>query len=303
MSLKGSVVVDRLDRVISLLGGKTERFTNLVPWTGENSNTPNSDRTINTTRSRVGITGSMINLNCRFLGSPTSGRLYVRVFLEDSNSKIKGSICSGYLWSGESVGGNGSMLVKEDDRIRIDTYSSMSGLTVLTDANILRNVFNAGGWSGKSQSADQGSGYVYNFSIANPAKGSNFSQQVGSGASWEFRSVRIGKLTTNSTVASRHIRLNYTAGSGNTVWRTSTVTPSPANTDYSTVFGIGANEIPPSGASSTTGDFNVNFGGNELIMDPSSTILSQVTGFQTDPSTGDQLEDIEMSVIEHLTLT
>lgn len=165
-----------------------------------------SDRSKKTTRSQI-ITArvsTIINAAVEVVaGTPQVAECYVAVFLEDEDKVIKGLLCRGYIYDLNPVTGNGAMIAKEGDRLRIESQCSLAGVTLRVRGTQLRNQVIPGGWTGTDKSSTEGPGRKHFVSGANPATGIGLSQDtVPDNALWKFLGYR-ATVTTSAIAKNR----------------------------------------------------------------------------------------------------
>ena len=202
--VKSSVVVDRLDYIARILRGKD---TKNVRWAG-NQHTPNTDRTINTTRTKLNISGTLTIFKIIVLSGSVARDLYVRVSLEDENQNFKGDICYGYIETSKSPHGAGGLVVEVGDFIRVDSWGYVSCIiqpigTILQDKQV------AGGWSGTNEGSLDGQGKSRVLQATQPAAGATVTITVPTGARWALKSLQV-TYTTSGTTATRTLNIRYT---------------------------------------------------------------------------------------------
>jgi len=168
--------------------------------------TPSSDRSKVTSRSQI-ITArvsTIINAAVEVVsGTPQVGQCYVAVFLEDEDQVIKGLVCRGYIYDLNPVSGNGAMVAKEGDRLRIESQCSLADVTLRVRGTQLRNQVIPGGWTGTDKSSTEGPGHKFFFSGSDPAAGSGLSQDaIPANALWKILSYRVS-LSTDANAADR----------------------------------------------------------------------------------------------------
>jgi len=178
--------------------------------------TPSLDRSKVTSRSQI-ITArvsTIINAAVEVVsGDPTVGRCYVAVFLENEDQVIKGLVCRGYIYDLNPVSGNGAMVAKEGDRLRIESQCSLAGVTLRVRGTQLRNQVIPGGWTGTDKSSTEGPGFQRSIGGTNPGVGGNpVAEIVPDNARWWVKGWR-QILVTDATAATRQFRLAFELGS------------------------------------------------------------------------------------------
>lgn len=186
----------------------------ITSWKSKN-HTAQSNGSKATSRSQI-ITArvsTIINAAVEVVtGSPQVGECYVAVFLEDSDQIIKGLVCRGYIYDLNPVSGNGAMVAKEGDQLRIESLCSIASVTVRVRGSQLRNQVIPGGWTGTDKSSTEGPGAEKQITGTNPAVGTNgASITVSDNRKWRLISDRFS-ITTNATVADRLATLSIAKG-------------------------------------------------------------------------------------------
>ena len=210
MSDNRPVIVQVRDLLKTFIGKESQEP---VPWRSQ-AHTPNSDRSLNTTRDRLVNEGTLLSVNVRIVsGSPSVGRVHVRVVQEDENQREVNTLCMGYVYPGHEIHGSGALVIRKGDFLRLDSRSSQSGIILMIEARLLRDRKQAGGWSGVQKGSLEGPGFVQNYAGTDPAAGVGVSDSVPTNARWKMISIRI-QLVTSSQVANRLtvLQINQTGG-------------------------------------------------------------------------------------------
>ena len=177
-----------------------------LEWQGA-VHTPNSDRSLATTRSPLNRDGTLTAINVLMTSStkPIVGQCYVRVVLENSSQQEETTLCRGYIYRGHEIYGGGGMPYKTGDNIRVETYCSIAGVLLQPRGLIQPDVWVPGGWSGTDKGSLEGPGALYGYDGSNPAAGANGLETVPTGARLRLRGIQ-QSLVTSATSATRKIR-------------------------------------------------------------------------------------------------
>lgn len=178
--------------------------------------TPTSDRALTTTRNfQLGTARVSTLISASVVlesGSPTPGRLYVAVFIEDEDRIIQATLFKGYVYAQHPVDGNGALVIREGDRLRIESKSSLVGITLRVRGRQLRNQIIPGGWTGVSEGILEGPGFIRNIGLTNPAVGvSSTAETCPTGARWKVKGA-LFVLVTGPTAGNRLARFDTTDG-------------------------------------------------------------------------------------------
>lgn len=211
--------------------------------------TPSENRTKVTSRSQI-ITARVSTIISAAVevvsGSPTVGRCYVAVFLEDSDEVIKGLLCRGYIYDLNPVSGNGAMVAKEGDRLRIESRCSLADVTIRVRGTQLRNQVLPGGWTGTDKTSTEGPGHRKSVTGTDPAAGNDIVETVPDNARWRIISFD-ARFITDATSTNRNVRLIIDDGSGNNLVRSPI--PDPIGATQDNTFNYFENApITPAGA-------------------------------------------------------
>ena len=175
---------------------------------------PNSDRSLATTRTRIGTSGTLISINVAIVsGTPRVGQVHIRLVLENSNQREKATLCRGYVYPGHEIYGAGSLVIETGDQIRLESRSAVASITLQPRATLLIGQARPGGWTGTDQGSLDGTGAIRGITGTNPAAGAEISETVPTGARWRL----IGEtytLVTAVAAATRQSRLAVTTGGG-----------------------------------------------------------------------------------------
>ena len=216
------------------------RLPNVEPTTYQSDkHTPNTDRSLVTTRHMIGIDGTLTGLEIVAVDGVPANDVYVRVVLEDDQQIERGTLFRGYLDGFSSPHGAGGKPVQPTWSFRIDSLSSMSTApTLLLRGTFLSHKRQAGGWTGTDEGAlDDGKVRLItgtNPPVGTVAVGTVSSEAVPSGAIWDFLGDYI-QLATSATAGNRQLFLSLTDGSDTFVDQPvgTTVPASTANTRFS----------------------------------------------------------------------
>lgn len=167
-----------------------------------------SDRSLVTSRSQIGTArvSTLISASVTLeSGSPTPARLYVAAFIEDDEQVIQATLFKGYVYDQHPVDGNGALVIKEGDRLRIESKCSLAGVTLRIRGRQLRNQAIPGGWTGTNEGILDGPGFIRSISSSDPAAGTfTVTETVPDGARWKLRGVR-APLTADANAANRFV--------------------------------------------------------------------------------------------------
>ena len=216
----------------------------LTSWKSK-LHTPTSDRALTTTRdTQIGTSRVSTLISASVVlesGSPTPGRLYVAVFIEDEEQVIQATLFKGYVYAQHPVDGNGALVIREGDRLRIESKSSLAGITLRIRGRQLRNQVIPGGWTGMSEGILDGPGFIRSISSSNPAAGTfTVTESVPSGARWKLRGVR-APLVTDSNVDDRFVAVLTDDGSTSVTEGISSIALAASSVrEYFFVPGVGA---------------------------------------------------------------
>lgn len=231
-------------------------------------------------------------------GSPTRARLYVAVFIEDEDEIIQATLFRGYVYDQHPVNGNGALVIKEGDRLRIESKSSLSGITLRVRGRQLRNQAIPGGWTGTDEGTLEGQGFVRQFVTTNPAQGTlTITETVPTNARWKVRSASVA-LVTNATAANRHVAVIINDGQAplNPSYEVVSLFVHTANTliQYFFVGGGVANMTAAVGSDIVTA-----MGNTDPLLAGWTFALTVLTGGQGGGA-GDNLTAAELSIEEWL---
>ena len=203
MSDERPVIVQVRDLLKTFIGKESQEP---VPWRSQ-AHTPNSDRSLNTTRDRLVNEGTLLSVNVRIVsGSPSVGRVHVRIVQEDENAREIHTLCMGYVYPGHEIFGSGALVIRKGDFLRLDSRSSQSGIILMVESRLLRDRKQAGGWFGVMKGSLEGPGFIQSVAGTNPAAGVGISDSVPTNARWKMLTLRI-QLVTSSQVATRLVVL------------------------------------------------------------------------------------------------
>jgi len=169
--------------------------------------TPTNDRALTTTRNtQIGTARVSTLISASVVlesGSPTPGRLYVAVFIEDEDQIIQATLFKGYVYDQHPVDGNGALVLREGDRLRIESKSSLAGIKLRIRGKQLRNQAIPGGWTGTDEGILEGPGFLRSITMTNPAAGVFTSaEDCPTGARWLVRGGRV-PVVSDVNVANR----------------------------------------------------------------------------------------------------
>lgn len=192
----------------------------ITSWKSKiHTTSPSGDRTKVTSRTQI-ITArisTIINAAVEVVaGSPKVGQCYVAVFLEDEDQIIKGLICRGYIYDLSPVSGNGAMIAKEGDRLRIESRCSLAGVTLRVRGTQLRNQIIPGGWTGTDKGSTEGPGHRKSVKGSDPAAGADPSETVPDNARWRVTS-HDGNFVTDATSTNRQVTLVIDDGNASNI--------------------------------------------------------------------------------------
>lgn len=189
--------------IIEEEGTTTPDFTT---WPGD-EHTPNSDRSIATTRTKIGVSGTLTAINIFIkTGVPRTGQVHARLVLEDEKDAEVTTLCRGYVYPGHEVYGIGALAVKSNYSIRLETRSAVASIVLQPRGTLMRNVTIAGGWTGVDKGSLEGPGAIRTIIGTDPAVNTEFSESVPTNARHKLLSVR-NTLVTSGTAATRVVRL------------------------------------------------------------------------------------------------
>jgi len=176
--------------------------------------TPSSDRSKVTSRSTIGSAAISTLLSAAVIvessTKPTVGRCYVAVFIEDRDENIKATLCKGYVYDMHPVDGNGALVIRESDKLRIESLGSLAGVTIRVRGMLIRNVSQPGGWTGLMQGSTEGPGFQRTIIGDNPAVGANSQvDSIPTNARHRIISIR-RSVITDGNAGNRLVRLEYT---------------------------------------------------------------------------------------------
>ena len=208
MSKQDPVIVQIRDFLFKRFIDETES----VIYEATTTHTPNTDRSVATTRHLIGVDGALTSLEVAVISGTPRRDVYVRCTLEDESQIVRGILFRGYLEGSASPHGAGAIPVKATWRIRLDSYSSMSSAPILLlRGTIMRGSKQIGGWSGTDESSTGGPGALKFISGTDPAVGAEISETVPTGARWKIRNVRF-QIVTSTITATRSPRITYDNG-------------------------------------------------------------------------------------------
>ena len=188
-----SVTVDRLDEIRNILLGDDPRITPTLY--SANDHTPNTDRTVATTRSRVGTDGSLTSLQVQIISGTPNRNLYVRATLEDENQVDRAILFRGYCDVGSEANGAGTIPVRYNWKIRLDSYCSMSVAPVIRlKGTLLSTKLQAGGWNGTQEAPLDGRGSLRSVVGTNPGATVDVNEEIPTGAFWRMQSMRFSVI-------------------------------------------------------------------------------------------------------------
>ena len=207
-------------------------------WEPDSINNPVSDRTLKTTRHPVGIDGTLTTMQIVIVTGTPARNLYTRCYLEDQNKVIKGTLFRGYSEVGKECHGQGGLVVRAGDYIRLDTRTSIT-TTVSLRGTILPDLIAPAGWRGTDEGNLDGQGAIRVIQGTQPpaatvatANGTTpqISEAVPNGAKWKLLTVNI-TLTCSATASTREPSLLLTDTNNNQyfkLWSSLTITASGA---------------------------------------------------------------------------
>jgi len=171
--------------------------------------TATSDRALTTTRNfQIGTARVSTLISASVVlesGSPTPGRLYLAVFIEDEDQIIQATLFKGYVYDQHPVDGNGALAIREGDKLRIESKSSLAGITLRIRGRQLRNQVIPGGWTGTDEGMLEGPGFLRSITMTNPAAGTfQSTEDCPTGARWLVRSARV-PMTADGNAANRRM--------------------------------------------------------------------------------------------------
>jgi len=221
-----SVVVDRLDKIRSILMGTAPEIKASV-YSGDSLHTPNTNRTLNTTRHKIGTTGTLTSLQVEIIsgGTPTRN-LFIRCVLEDEYNRERGLLFRGYCDPQNEPSGAGGIPVNLNWKFRLDSRSSMATPAKLRlMGTILSTKQEVGGWSKTDESSLSGPGNIRTIEGTDPATSQEINETVPTYARWKPISIKIDldvaggasvspsiQITDGSNIINQTDRLTASAG-------------------------------------------------------------------------------------------
>tara|TARA_R100000306_G_C4364453_1_gene136909 strand:+ start:448 stop:1257 length:810 start_codon:yes stop_codon:yes gene_type:complete len=196
-------------------------------YTGDSLHTPNTNRTLKTTRHKIGTTGTLTSLQVEIISGTPTRNLYTRVVLEDEYNRERGLLFRGYCDPQNEPYGAGGIPVNLDWKFRLDSRCSMaSAPTLRLMGTILTTKQEAGGWNGTNESSLSGQGNIRTIDGTDPATGAEITEAVPTYARWKPISIKfpldVGsadvspaiQLTDGSNIINQTDRLTASAGGG-----------------------------------------------------------------------------------------
>lgn len=184
-----------------------------VPWQGQTTHTPSTDRSLVTTRHQLGVTGILTALTLAVLSGSPKRDCFVTATLESAIGVSRGLLFRGYIDSMAAPRGSGAIPIIHTWYVRLDSRSSMSTAPVLQLRGvIIRDRVDVGGWSCTDESSLDGRGALKTVTGTNPPgvatgdSGGEISESVPVNARWVLIGVQT-VLVTSATPAVRRINL------------------------------------------------------------------------------------------------
>ena len=249
MSDERPVIVQVRDLLRTFIGKESQEP---VPWRSQ-AHTPNSDRSLNTTRDRLVNEGTLLSVNVRIVsGSPSVGRVHVRMVQEDENQREVNTLCMGYVYPGHEIFGSGALVIRKGDFLRLDSRSSQSGIILMVESRLLRDRKQAGGWNGVMKGSLEGPGFIQSVAGTDPAAGVGISDSVPTNARWKMLNVRI-QLATSSQVATRLIAMQINESGGNALFYSKALETQAASLTRDVSYMGGGPQTGPTGQTNVAG--------------------------------------------------
>ena len=198
-----SVVVDRLEQIRDALFRLSGPKNEITPWQGVR-HTPNSDRTVATTRDRLMVGGTINGVSVTILSG--SGQVHVRLVLEDEFQTEKMTLCRGYIYPGKEIIGVGAVPFRKGDNLRLESRGTQAGIVLIPRGQLSLNVYISGGWHATDVGSVDGPGAL----ILNVSEGlddTDLTITVPTGA--RARPISFyAEYTATSTAGTRLIAMN-----------------------------------------------------------------------------------------------
>ena len=198
-----SVIVSRLEQIRDAIYRLASPTSEVIPWQGT-QHTPNSDRTLATTRDRLTIGGTINGVSVGILSG--SGQVHIRVVLEDENQREKMTLCRGYIYPGKEIIGLGAVPFRPGDGLRLESRGTQSGIVLLPRGQISRDVYISGGWHATDVGSVDGPGALI-LNVSEVLNDTDVTISVPTGARARPISFYV-EYTATSTAGTRLIAMN-----------------------------------------------------------------------------------------------
>lgn len=259
-----------------------------IIWEADTSHTPNTDRSLSTTRHFIGIEGTLTSIQVRVISGTPRRDVFLRAVLEDESQNERAVLFTGYLDATIPLSGTGALPIKSTWRIRLESWSSMSIAPILRlTGTALQGISNVGGWSGTSESSINGAGKVTTLAPSDGTVSQNITITVPTGARYRFKSMKFD-FNASSTVNTRTVQVIFDNGTTNIHTAVSAVTQTAGLTRS---YDLGAGL--PADTSALGSDIRIPVP-NELVLLAGSRIRTNIANL----STGDQVINIGVQIDE-----
>lgn len=212
-------VVQKLD---DLYKGKKENFGPQA-WASAIHN-PNTDRSLATTRHEIGVNGTLTSMVPIIESGVPTRNVYLRACVEDERQVERAQLFRGYCDPRSKPSGNGSLPVRSDWNIRLESMSSMGTAPDITlSGSILTGRTLPGAWTGTDESNMAPPGNYRWITGTDPAAmltgntGGVTTETVPTNGVWRVHTWH-QQLVCSATVATRTFQLDYDDGNGTADW-------------------------------------------------------------------------------------
>lgn len=208
-------VSDKFEQLVEILKASYGAGDGAIVSEALGAHTPNSDRSLATSRSKISVSGTLQTVNLEVLsGTVRVGQCHSRVILEDENQTVKATLCRGYVYHGHEIYGAGALAVKAGDYIRVDTRCSVSNVILRPIISLKRGIEQPAGWTGTDKGSLEGRGALRSVAGTNPAVGAEISEAIPTNARWLMRGVKF-ELDTTAGGSDRRVSLVFNDGTNN----------------------------------------------------------------------------------------
>ena len=178
--------------------------------------TPNSDRTLQTTRHTIGVDGTLTGLEVVAVAGSPQMDLYVKATLEDDQQIERSTLFRGYIDGSSTPNGNGAIPVKTTWKLKLESWGYVSNVNLVLRGTMLSKKRQAGGWNGTNQTSTSAS-KLRQIIGSTPSQGNEILESVPSGARWSLLMIKI-RLVASSTSASRVVDLFFNSVGGSNTY-------------------------------------------------------------------------------------